>query len=344
MKSSKEYPRLSFGIIVLNGEPFTKYCLRQIYPYAHEIIVVEGGSLKAVDEAPHGHSTDGTIEALWEFKETEDPENKLKIITSAGFWSEKDEQSQAYARVATGDYLWQIDIDEFYTHADMEKICRLLCLHPEIAGMSFQQTTFWGSPDFYCDNYFLRSFEYHRLFKWGKGFWYISHRPPTVYNDKGEDLRKLNWWNAQNTFSQGISLYHYSLLFPDQVRKKCSYYARTSEITEKGFNKGIEKWMRNCYFRLGNPFRVHNVHRYISWLCQYKGVHPEQVVKLWEDIRKGKINVNIRDNADVERLMANPLYQRAAAVCNAWATILEKTPLHNLWKLWNGFIYKVAKI
>ncbi len=36
-------PKVTFGIIVLNGEPFTRYCLRSLYPFAHEIIVVEGG-------------------------------------------------------------------------------------------------------------------------------------------------------------------------------------------------------------------------------------------------------------------------------------------------------------
>ena len=107
-----DFPRISFGIIVLNGEPFTKYCLRQLYPHAYEIIVVEGGSRKAIDEAPEGHSTDGTLEALYEFKAQEDPEDKIQIITRDDFWTEKDEQSQAYAQVATGDHLWQVDIDE----------------------------------------------------------------------------------------------------------------------------------------------------------------------------------------------------------------------------------------
>jgi hypothetical protein len=36
--------RVSFGIIVLNGEPFTRYNLRALYPFAHEIIVVEVAS------------------------------------------------------------------------------------------------------------------------------------------------------------------------------------------------------------------------------------------------------------------------------------------------------------
>lgn len=337
-------PRISFGIIVLNGEPFTKYCIRQIYPYAYEIIVVEGGSNKAINEALNGHSIDGTLEELWRFKKKEDPEDKINIITRDGFWSEKDEQSQAYAKVATGDYLWQVDIDEFYKHEDMEKVCKLLRQHPEISGMSFRQITFWGAPDFYCDNYFLRSFEYNRLFKWGKGFQYKTHRPPTVYNEKGIDLRQLNWWNAQKTFSQGLILYHYSLLFPEQVRKKCSYYSTPSDITDKGFNKGIQKWMEGCYIRLGNPFRVHNIHKYLSWLYMYKGDHPEQIVGLWEDIKTGKVNVEIRDNSDVLKLISNPFYKMAVILLNTWTSILEITPLHKVWRLWNGLIYKIAGI
>ena len=34
--------KITFGIIVLNGEPFTRYCIRALYPHAHEIIVAEG--------------------------------------------------------------------------------------------------------------------------------------------------------------------------------------------------------------------------------------------------------------------------------------------------------------
>lgn len=37
-------PRITFGMIVLNGEPFTRYNLRALYPFAHEIIVVEGAA------------------------------------------------------------------------------------------------------------------------------------------------------------------------------------------------------------------------------------------------------------------------------------------------------------
>ena len=47
-----DLPRVTYGIIVLNGEPFTRYCLRSLYPFAHEIIVVEGAVTAAVWQTP----------------------------------------------------------------------------------------------------------------------------------------------------------------------------------------------------------------------------------------------------------------------------------------------------
>ena len=68
-----DIPRVTFGIIVLNGEPFTRYNLRALYPSAHEIIVVEGVVPVAASIATRdGHSTDGTLEALYRFKAEED--------------------------------------------------------------------------------------------------------------------------------------------------------------------------------------------------------------------------------------------------------------------------------
>ena len=127
-------PKITFGIIVLNGEPFVRYNLRALYPFAHQIIVVEGAVPAAARIAtPDGHSTDSTLKTLWEFKLQEDPLDKLTIITAEdedypdGFWpGEKHEQSQAYASRATGDYLWQVDIDEFYKPEDPDSFCFLI--------------------------------------------------------------------------------------------------------------------------------------------------------------------------------------------------------------------------
>src|SRR5450756_1924974 len=150
--SGESTPRVTFGIIVLNGEPFTRYCLRSLYPFAHEIIVVEGGheDARAVT-TPDGHSIDGTLETLRRFVSEEDPEKKVRLVTRDGFWPTRDEvghvrtaQSRAYAELATGDYLWQVDIDEFYRPADMQAVFAMLARDPGITACLLYTSPFWG--------------------------------------------------------------------------------------------------------------------------------------------------------------------------------------------------------
>ncbi|PKM92501.1 MAG: glycosyltransferase family 2 protein [Euryarchaeota archaeon HGW-Euryarchaeota-1] len=302
-------PKISFGIIVLNGMPFVKYCLRQLYPFAHEIIVVEGASVNAKEIATkNGHSTDGTLEALNEFKKNEDPENKLKVITNEGFWSEKDEQSQSYAKVATGDYLWQVDVDEFYKEEDIKIVLDMLQNDPEITAVSFKQMTFWGGFDYFVDGWLFReesakywAQRYNRLFKWGQGYRYVTHRPPTVHNSEGVNLHNIKWVKGDEFILKTVFLYHYSLVFPKQVIEKCRYYEQT-------FRKGYVNWAKNSFFKLNNPFRVHNVFDYPSWLVRYCGTHPKQIHNLMDDIKNEKIGVEMRDNQDVEELLHSKMY------------------------------------
>jgi len=252
-------PKISFGIIVLNGEPFTRYCLRQVYPYAHQIIVVEGAAPSASTIAtPDGHSTDGTLQVLRDFQRTEDPDHKLVIVTAedeghaSGFWpGEKDEQSRAYANRATGDYLWQVDIDEFYRTEDMERILKLLEQQQDITAVSFKQITFWGGFDYIVDGWYLRAGAeiYHRLFRWGRDYRYAGHRPPTVVDERGRDLRTKTWVSGEAMADRGIYLYHYSLLFPKQVREKCSYYGNASW----SHRSGAEAWARDVYLVSRGP-------------------------------------------------------------------------------------------
>jgi len=45
--------------------------------------------------------------------------------------------SEAYAKRATGDWLWQVDADEFYLPGDMEQIVSLLHSQPWITKYPF---------------------------------------------------------------------------------------------------------------------------------------------------------------------------------------------------------------
>jgi hypothetical protein len=308
------YPRVTFGIIVINGEPFTRYCLRSLYRFAHEIIVVEGGheGVRAV-ATPDGHSVDGTLEALHRFKREEDPENKVQIVTRDGFWPQKDElgryrtaQSRAYAERATGEYLWQVDIDEFYRPADMQAIFAILRDDPSITAVTFPTRTFWGRPAYAVDGWPLRrgSRYYHRLFKWGPGYRYVTHEPPTVCDAEGRDVRDLRWLNGKALERLGVYMYHYSLLFPWQVKQKVMIYhgERRDDCGE------IVQWAERNYFSLGNPYRVHNRYRSPSWLERFPGEHPPEVSRMMKDITEGGTSAELRPVEDAEKLLGSWWY------------------------------------
>jgi hypothetical protein len=309
-------PRISFGIIVLNGEPFTRYCLRSLYPFAHEIIVVEGAAPGAANVSrPDGHSADGTLEVLREFRSVEDPLDRVRIVTAEdeghvdGFWpGEKDEQSRAYARRATGDYLWQVDIDEFYTESNMSLVLRLLADDPSITAASFMMMMFWGGLDYRVDGWYQwRGGNcFHRLFRWGPGYQYAKHRPPTVLDDRGRDLRSLKWLDGAATDRLGVRLFHYSLLFPEQVRAKAEYLRNAPHSRTRAIE--MQTWMADSYFSLTRPYRVHSVYAEPSWLERYNGPHPTEVLRMMDDIRAGRTSAALRPTEDVDALLRSWWY------------------------------------
>ena len=310
------HPRISFGMIVLNGEPFLRYNLRALYPHAHDIIVVEGAAPGAVNIATaDGHSRDATLEILADFKAHEDPDDKLQIVTRDGFWSEKDEMSQAYARRATGDYLWQVDVDEFYLPTDIETVIDMLHADASITAVSFDTITFWGAPNYRVDSWYLRrgAAEYHRLFKWGEGYRYMTHRPPTVIDAKGRDLRDGKWLRGADMAARGIQMRHYSLLLPKQVLEKCDYYSQA----EWAKRRDALDWAQQNWLSLSRPFHCHNVSRYPGCLYRYAGKHPPVIERMWRDISLPDSNIQIRPSHDIEKLLHSLWYPIARSVVMA---------------------------
>lgn len=337
---------ISFGMIVLNGEPFTRYNLRALYPHAHQIIVVEGACPSAAAAATsNGHSTDGTLEVLQAFKRDEDPENKVIIVTAQdeghlnGFWQEKDEMSKAYAVRATGNYLWQIDSDEFYHEEQVTRLIEILAKESPDA-ISFPMLTFWGNIKYITDSFYLirdNAREYHRLFAWGPGYSYATHFPPTVVDECGRDVRAKKWLRAHQLEKKGIFLYHYSLLFPHQVYNKVSYY-RARE------NSAIDTWEDVVYRRLEKPFKAHNVYQHIGWLERFTGVHPQSVTTMMSDIDTGKIIIDTRDCADVEKLLSGSAYVFTCRALSLCARIMSFPPLYFIYRKYMGLSNRARKM
>ncbi|MCJ7583736.1 MAG: hypothetical protein MUO30_03065, partial [Anaerolineales bacterium] len=180
-----------------------------------------------------------------------------------------------------------------------------------ITALSFKQITFWGGFDYLVDGWYLRfgAEIFHRLFKWGPGYHYVTHRPPTVHNPQGQDLRRLHWIDGKLLARKGIYLYHYSLLFPKQVLEKCAYYKQADWARR---SKAL-RWAEENFLNLGNPYRVHNVYDYPSWLERFTGDHPPQIGILRADLQAARMDIALRPIDDIEQLLQSPSYRLGRA-------------------------------
>lgn len=328
--------KITFGILALNAQPLLEYNLRALYPFAHEIVVVEGATRPAARLAgADGHSSDETLKMLELFKKESDPENKLHIVFAAddghadGLWPEKDEMSQAFAKRANGDWLWQIDSDEFYRGEDVEKIIQLLDGQPELSGISFPFFEFWGGFDYFTTGtWYLYEFtEVRRLFRWRRGYSYSSHRPPTVLNERGHHLDLSKWITGKQMRTQNIFMYHYSYVFPKQAQQKVGYYSNVDWTDMFRDNPG---WLDESYMHLKHPMFLGDRGPELQWLERFNGEHPEAIDQLRDDLASGKASESMRSTLDVERLLASPIYYFERIFARIFLMIFW--PLRGLWK------------
>lgn len=341
-------PRISFGIIVLNGEPFLRYNLRTLYPFAHQIIIAEGASPKAAHAStPDGHSTDSTLETIRRFQAEEDPEQKVILVTAEdeghpnGFWpGEKDQQSQAYAKRATGDWLWQVDIDEFYQPRDLASISAYLAEHPEITCLTFRGLNFWGGFDYFIDGgLFIHPRYtgqlwgvYRRVFRWGPGYRYLTHRPPSVGDATGRDItRRRMRFIRRIGGSAPIYVYHYFMVLRSQFLSKGAYYEKQGWAWERGRSEKNHQVLAEV--NLQNGLQVMDHHGTQNWLEPFKGEHPPQIAAMLDDIAAGRLQVELRATDDIAALVANPQYQQAIRQA-AWRERLKVGWLNLRYLFW----------
>jgi hypothetical protein len=339
-------PRITFGMIVLNGEPFLLPNLRAIYPFAHEIIVVEGASPRATHMAtPDGHSIDGTLAALRRFQAEEDPAGKLVVVTAEddghpdGFWpGEKDQQSQAYARRATGEWLWQIDCDEFYQPETMAAIAAALAAHRELTCVTFRAHHFWGGFDYLVEGglFLSREFQgepwgaYRRIFRWGPGYSYLGHRPPRVADERGVDITRRRMRDAAALVPGAPArMYHYLMVFPAQFTRKGAYYARQPWEWDRGRLEKNEELLREV--DLANGFAIYDQHGTRNWLARFRGAHPPAVAEL--RAAAAASGMPTRRTDDIEALLADPPYRwrRRVFALAEWARFARDELSFHVW-------------
>jgi hypothetical protein len=234
--------KISFGMIVFNGDYVLKENLESLYPFAHQIVITEG-PVEHYRKLGYITSTDSTVDIIKSFP---DPDNKIILIQ--GQWKEKDEMCNAYASHLTGDYVWHIDCDEIYKPEHMEKVINHIEANQNICySMSFRLLSFYGGFERYISG-FEENFEVHRIQKIipGRSTW-KTHRPPTmIWPPTGKTCREMGHVNHYTTDTWGVRIYHYSHTFPKQVKAKMDYYKSWggSGIISNYWDKLFVPWMR----------------------------------------------------------------------------------------------------
>ena len=212
--------KLAFGMIVFEGDYVLKECLECICPFAEQILIAEG-PVEFWQNNGKKTSEDMTNKILEDFP---DPDGKIKVVH--GQFSEKDEQCNAYMKFLNDDidYFWQVDSDELWKAEDIKKVIDILGKE-KYTSVDVKSCSFYGGFDHYIGGFERQSGNFHRIFKIYPGSRWQTHRPPTMEHKQGTITLPERHLDGDTLFDNyGVQMYHYSYVFPEQVRNKIFYY------------------------------------------------------------------------------------------------------------------------
>lgn len=285
--------KITFGMIVLNGDQVLEETLASVYPYAHQILIAEG-PVSYWQQQGYTTSADGTNDILNSFP---DPDNKIKIVHSQ--YTEKDDQCNAYMQFLDDetDYIWNLDCDEVFKPEDIETVISLL-EKERYTSVGFKSITFYGGFDHYLSG-FEEGAEFIRIRKVYPGSYWQTHRPPTIAHkiDNPWPEKHLNFNDLADNY--GVRMYHYSYVFPDQVYNKIKYYKEylsKENCIDNYFGRVYLPWVTGDeQQRQAIEQLYHGVHEFKPayrgkcFTKEFTGEHP-QVVKNNLDKLKEKFN------------------------------------------------------
>lgn len=288
--------KLSFGIIVLNGDFFLKQVLESIYPVAHSICIAEGAVKWWADKGVSG-STDDTIEIIKSFP---DPQSKIKW--TSGVYAEKTEQCQAWFNMIPDDtdYVICNDADEIHTPENIEKLIKYL-EKEQPTSVGFKSDSFFGGFDRIIGG-FERDHSFKRVLKYIKGSHYRTHRQPTL-SLNGKDIWGRDLTGNHLYESTGVTMWHGSYVSPKQVREKLDYYE--GSIIKKGqcipnyYTDVFLNWVRFPESRPDIEKKWKGVQEFVPeargecYTIPFTGEHPE-VIKRDMDLLLEKFNEQLK--------------------------------------------------
>ena len=276
--------KMAFGMIVLNGDHVLKQCLEAVYPYASQILIAEG-PVDFWQKRGLTTSNDKTNEIIESF-----PDTHGKITVVHGQFSEKDDQCKAYMKFMSPDtdYLWNLDSDELFKAEDIETLYKLL-EKEQYTSVGIKSCSFYGGFDRYVGGFEEQRDQFLRVFKVYPGSTWLTHRPPTVTHVPGTPTLPHKHLDSDTLYGNtGIRMYHYSYVFPRQIRNKAAYYESlaSGKFIPNYYDTVYLPWVKGTDAeRTALELKYMGVHEYRpeyrtpTMTKAFEGTHPVQIAR-----------------------------------------------------------------
>lgn len=221
-------------MIVCNGVPFIKPQLDNIYNHVDEIIIVEGADDIFSKVIESRRSTDDTIEIINNYN---DYDNKITLICEE--YENKNMMVKIGSQCCSGDYIYQVDVDEFQPSEAIELAFEGL---NTVDSIKVPQRWYYKWQDV-C----MLSNRENGISEVPTRFWrnktkvglYPSHIPWAGYRNILDDK-----WSTCRSDHLSFKDYgrHYLLLYEFQLVNKFKYYQLRDNVSLDAINKKIKEW------------------------------------------------------------------------------------------------------
>lgn len=271
-----------FQLIVFQSDFVLGECLRSVLPYG-PMVVTEGPCGYWRDQK-FSTSTDQTNAILEAHKDY----GQGIIGVKRGQFPEKDAMVNASIDLIPKDttHLFVVDSDEVWREEDMEVILASLEEY-NLDSMAFFADSFFGGFERILTG-FERDFEVIRIQRWYPGAKWKTHRPPTILSKDGRPWKDKRHFDASRMLQAGVTMPHYSYVFPSQAKMKHDYYSHYSPgITIPDYyQKVFLPWCRgDAAQKAAIEHQWRGVHNFVPsyrgdcYSTLFEGTHPEEIVK-----------------------------------------------------------------
>jgi len=275
-------------MIVYNGDHFLEYALRSVLPFG-PLVVTEGpcGYWANTGAETSDDRTNAILEAHADY-------GHGIIGVVHGQFLEKDQMCNASIHLVPEDttHIFVVDSDEIWREADLRHILSLLD-EWDLDSMGFVADSFFGGFERVLTG-FERNFEVIRIQRWHPRSSWSTHRPPTIVNAFGKPWAQCRHMDHRETLRRGITMPHYSYVFPKQAWMKHLYYSSYSPgITIADYpHEVFLPWVLGSdEEREAIERRWEGVHNFVPsyrgacYSAPFHGEHPEQIQQSLEALQ-----------------------------------------------------------